>query len=76
MEATNTQLSSFSNGQSENFGNTFSEKLKKYWEAFQYYVRQVWPFIHTFINFIVYQIIKVIKAIVKIGLQQVGMFKE
>lgn len=76
METSNIQPSSFSNTQQDNPGNTFSGKLKKYWEVFQYYARQIWPFVHTFISFIIYQTIKVIKGIVKISLQQIGLFKE
>lgn len=49
---------------------------KKFWQAFQYYARQVWPYINRLISFLVYETIKAVKGIVKIGLQQVGMFKD
>lgn len=54
----------------------FSNRLKKIWNACEYYARQVWPWIYRLINFLVYETIKVIRGIVKIGLQQVGLFKE
>lgn len=57
-------------------GNKFISFLKKVWQTFQYYARQVWPWMYRLINFIVYESLKVIKGIIKIGLQQVGMFKE
>lgn len=45
-------------------------KFKKYWSAFQYYARQVWPYIYSLINFIVYEIIKVLKGIVRMAMEQ------
>lgn len=54
----------------------FLSRLKKIWQAFQYYARQVWPYINRLLNFIAYEVLKVIRGIVKIGLKQIGMFKE
>lgn len=56
--------------------NSFSLKLKKAWDTFQYYARQVWPWIYRLINFIVYNTLKVLKAVVRIGLTQTGLMKE
>jgi hypothetical protein len=55
--------------------DSFKFKLKKAWETFQYYARQVWPWIYKLINFIVYNTLKVIKAIVYMGLEQIGIKK-
>jgi hypothetical protein len=49
--------------------------ITKFFQSFGYYLRQVWPYIYRLINFLVYETIKVIKGIVKIAIQQVGMFK-
>ncbi len=56
--------------------NPFLENVKKIWQRFVYYMRQIWPWVYRLINFLVYETIKVIKGIVKIGLQQVGLFKD
>lgn len=56
--------------------NIFFVKLQSGWRAFQYYARQVWPYIYRLINFLTYETIKTIKGIAKIALQQVGMFKD
>lgn len=56
--------------------NSFFMWWKKFWQAFQYYARQVWPYVNRLISFLTYETIKTIKGIVKIGLQQVGMFKD
>lgn len=72
-----TPSSSYFLKEKEDFNNnSFKVKLRKYWDAFQYYARQVWPYVYRLINFLVYETIKVIRAIVRIGLQQVGLFKE
>lgn len=55
--------------------NSLKHKLKKAWNTFQYYARQIWPWIYKLINFIVYNTIKVLKAIVSIGLEQTGLKK-
>ncbi len=65
----------FGNPQSE-YKMSFKEKLPKYWDAFQYRARQVWPWIYRLINFIVYEIIKVLKAIIRMGLAQFGLVKD
>lgn len=56
--------------------NVFFEKLKNVWQRFVYGMRQIWPWVYRLINFFVYETIKVIKGIVKIALQQVGLFKD
>lgn len=56
--------------------NAFLGWCKKSWQAFQYYARQVWPYVNRLISFLTYETIKAVKGIVKIGLQQVGMFKD
>jgi hypothetical protein len=56
--------------------DSFSGKLKKYWQTFEYYARQIWPWIYRLINFLIYNTLKVLKAIVKIGLQQTGLIKD
>lgn len=53
----------------------FKSKLKRWWDTFQYRARQVWPWVYRLINFVVYEIIKVLKAIVKIAMQQIGLMK-
>jgi len=65
----------FKTNQSE-FNPASSQRFKKYWENFQYRARQVWPWVQRLINFIVYEIIKVLKAIVRIALSQIGLMKE
>ena len=50
--------------------NSFNYKLKKAWNMFLYYARQVWPWIYRLLNFIVYNTLKVLKAIVRIGMEQ------
>ncbi|MBP6913662.1 MAG: hypothetical protein KBC00_03565 [Candidatus Levybacteria bacterium] len=47
----------------------------KSFQVLSYYLRQIWPYIYRLINFLVYETIKVIKGIIKIAIQQVGMFK-
>lgn len=54
---------------------TLKIKLKKWGETFYYYARQVWPWVQRLINFVVYEIIKVLKAIVRIALSQIGLMK-
>lgn len=54
----------------------FKNKLKMWWEGFQYRARQVWPWVYRLINFIVYEIIKVLKAVVRLALQQIGLMKD
>lgn len=56
--------------------NVFFAWWKKFWQAFQYYARQIWPYVNRLISFITYETIKAVKGIVKIGLQQIGMFKD
>lgn len=74
---TNTDSQYFSETQYSSSNNDkFMGRLNKFWQAFQYYARQVWPWINRLINFLVYETIKVIRGIVKIGLQQVGLFKD
>ncbi len=57
------------------FSTTFKIKLKKWWDKIYYYARQVWPWVNRLINFVVYEIIKVLKAIVRIALSQIGLMK-
>lgn len=66
----------FSNETTLKSENKFVAFLKKIWLGFLYYARQAWPTISRLINFIVYETLKVLRGIVKISLQQVGMFKE
>lgn len=56
--------------------NSFSNRIKRYYTGFLYYLDKVWPWIQRLINFLAYEIIRVLKAIVRIGLQQVGLMKE
>lgn len=65
----------FEGGQSE-FKAVNTQRLKRFWETFQYRARQVWPWVQRLINFVVYEIIKVLKAIVRIALSQIGLMKE
>lgn len=57
-------------------GGTFLQKLKKMWDGAAYYLRQIWPYVNQLITFLVYQITTVVKAIIKIALQQTGLMKE
>ncbi|MGE5042426.1 MAG: hypothetical protein ACM3IJ_06030 [Candidatus Levyibacteriota bacterium] len=45
-------------------------RFKKWWDGFQYYLRQIWPYIYSLINFIVYEIIKVLRGIVRMAMEQ------
>lgn len=85
MNEINTNTSPVVNPQPQNYFNGegqsefkvgFQQKLKRFWESFQYYARQVWPWVSRLINFVVYEIIKVLKAIVRIALSQVGLMKD
>lgn len=72
-----SQPQNYFDGESKNeLAISFQQKLKRFWENFQYYARQVWPWVNRLINFIVYEIIKVLKAIVRIALSQVGLMKD
>lgn len=55
--------------------NGFLSSVKSFWRGFQYYARQVWPYVNRLITFLVYEVVTVTKGIVKIALSQVGMFK-
>lgn len=55
--------------------DSFKYKLKKAWEIFVYHAREVWPWVYRLINFIIYNTLKVIKAIIYIGLEQIGIKK-
>ncbi len=71
------ESSYFENSSSRNSQlNSFKKRLQNFWQKFQYYARKIWPWIYRLINFLVYETLKVLKAIVKIGLQQVGLMKE
>ncbi|MBP7832940.1 MAG: hypothetical protein KA035_04185 [Candidatus Levybacteria bacterium] len=65
----------FEKSQSE-FKAVNTQRFKRFWEVFQYRARQVWPWVQRLINFVVYEIIKVLKAIVRIALSQIGLMKE
>ncbi len=56
--------------------SSFSSRLKKYYMAFLYYLDKVWPWIQCFVSFIMYNVLKVAKAIVRMALQQIGLMKE
>lgn len=56
--------------------NSMRSKLQKFWAAIRYYGMQIWPYFRQLINFLIYQTIKVVKAIVRIGLSQTGLIKE
>ncbi len=66
----------FTQDNQSEFKSANTQRLKQFWESFQYYARQVWPWVQRLINFIVYEIIKVLKAIVRIALTQIGLMKE
>ena len=70
------ESSYFENSYKNSEINSFEKKLQRFWQGFQYYARQVWPWIYRLINFLVYNTLKVLKAIVKIGLQQIGLMKD
>lgn len=56
--------------------NTMQSKLQKFWAAIRYYGMQIWPYFRQLINFLIYQTIKVVKAIVRIGLSQTGLIRD
>lgn len=70
------QTSSFGEAPFQDPRNSFGGKFQRIWQAVRYYAMQVWPYFQQLINFIAYQTIKVIKAIVRIGLSQTGIIKE
>lgn len=73
----NTQsISSFAEDSFKDPRNSFGGRLQRFWQAFRYYAMQIWPYFRQLINFLIYQTIKVVKAIVRIGLTQTGIIKD
>ena len=56
--------------------NSFGTKLKALWAGVQFYARQMWPYVNQLVSYLVYEITRVIKAIFKIAMEQVGLIKE
>lgn len=56
--------------------NSYGNFFVRVWQKARYVLWQIWPFIQRLVNFIVYTVIKVVKAIVRIGLTQTGLMKE
>lgn len=70
------QGSSFGETPFQDPRNSFGGKLQRFWQALRYYFMQIWPYLRQLINFVVYQTIKVVKAVVRIGLTQTGIIKD
>lgn len=68
--------SSFGESSFSRSGNGMKEKFQQIVQAVRYYAMQIWPYFRQLINFIIYQTIKVLKAIVRIGLSQTGIIKD
>lgn len=75
MENSNSDFFLETNSQSKQ-GNSFFEMLRKIWNWIAYYSRQIWPYVNQLVTFLVYETTKVVKAIIRIALEQTGLRKE
>lgn len=76
MESTNVNIASNFNEDFKDSRNSFGNRIQRFFQAVRYYFMQIWPYIRTLINFVVYQTIKVVKGVIKIGLTQTGLIKD
>ncbi len=70
MDPQNSQSAYFSQTQFDPTKDSGRKKIQNFWDGFMYRLRQIWPYIYQLINFLVYEIIKVLKGIVRMAMEQ------
>lgn len=70
MDPQNSQSSYFAQSQLDPTKDSGGKKFQNFWDGFSYKARQIWPYIYQLINFVIYEIIRVLRGIVKIAMSQ------